>query len=156
MALYSRYISKHGPLSQVWIAANNDRNLSKGKILQINIPAAVKIIKEGIPIEENGKKKISLPLRYQAHLLLGLIRIYTRKLKYMADDINEFQSRLNTSFHTSNIDLPPNTGHGCRSHITIPESPLNMSTPRDPTLNIFGSPCPSLLMPDPTLQNILA
>ncbi|KAK2962541.1 putative cohesin complex subunit SCC1 [Blattamonas nauphoetae] len=153
MALYSRYISKHGPLSQVWIAANNDRNLSKGKILQINIPAAVKIIKEGIPTEENEKKKIPLPLRYQAHLLLGLIRIYTRKLKYMADDINEFQSRLNTSFHTSNIDLPPNVGNASRSHITIPESPLNMSTPRDPTLNIFGYPRPSLLLPDPTLQN---
>ncbi|KAK2953126.1 putative N terminus of Rad21 / Rec8 like protein [Blattamonas nauphoetae] len=153
MALYSRYISKHGPLGQVWIAANYDRNLSKGKILQINIPAAVKIIREGIPTEENPKKKIPLPLRYQAHLLLGLIRIYTRKLKYLADDINEFQSRLNTTLHTSNIDLPPNVGHASRSHITIPESPLNMSTPRDPTLNIFGYPRPSLLMPDPTLTD---
>ncbi|KAK2943682.1 putative N terminus of Rad21 / Rec8 like protein [Blattamonas nauphoetae] len=150
MALYSRYISKHGLLGQVWIAANSDRNLSKGKILQINIPAAVKIIKEGIPTEENGKKKIPLALRYQAHLLLGLIRIYTRKLKYMADDINEFQARLNTTLHTSNIDLPPNIGNASRSHITIPESPLNMSTPRDPTLNIFGYPHSSLLMPGPT------
>ncbi|KAK2964821.1 putative N terminus of Rad21 / Rec8 like protein [Blattamonas nauphoetae] len=153
MALYSRYISKHGPLGQVWIAANYDRNLSKGKILQINIPAAVKIIREGIPTEENPKKKIPLPLRYQAHLLLGLIRVYTRKLKYLADDINEFQSRLNTTLQTSNIDLPPNVGNASRSHITIPDTPLNMSTPRDPTLNIFGYPRPSLLMPDPTLTD---
>ncbi|KAK2942683.1 putative N terminus of Rad21 / Rec8 like protein [Blattamonas nauphoetae] len=153
MALHLRYIYKHGLLGQVWIAATYDRNLSKGKILQINIPAAVNIIEEGVPTEENPKNKIPLPLRYQAHLLIGLIRIYTRKLKYLSDDINEFDSRLNTTIEGKCIDLPPNTGHGSRSHITIPESPLNMSTPRDPTLNIFGYPRPSLLMPDPTLTD---
>ncbi|KAK2941583.1 putative N terminus of Rad21 / Rec8 like protein [Blattamonas nauphoetae] len=116
MALYSSYISKRGPLGQVWMAANYDRNLSKGKILQINIPAAVKLIRE-------------------AHLLLGLVRVHTRKLKHLADDINEFRSRLQTS------------------DITIPESPLDMYKHHDPTLNIFGRPRPSLILPDTTLTD---
>ncbi|KAK2954086.1 hypothetical protein BLNAU_10903 [Blattamonas nauphoetae] len=135
MALFSRYLSKHGPLGQVWIAANNDLNLTKREILEINIPAAVKIIKEGIPTEGNTKKKMPLPL------------------KYLADDINEFQSRLDTTIHTSNIDLPPDRRTAPLSQITHPDKTLNMSTHRDPTLNIIGYPHPSFLLPDPTLTD---
>ncbi|KAK2940705.1 putative N terminus of Rad21 / Rec8 like protein [Blattamonas nauphoetae] len=134
MALYSSYISKRGPLGQVWMAANYDRNLSKGKILQINIPAAVKLIRE-------------------AHLLLGLVRVHTRKLKHLADDINEFRSRLQTTIQKKCIALPPNGLHAPQSDITIPESPLDMYKHHDPTLNIFGRPRPSLILPDTTLTD---
>lgn len=71
-----------GPLSRVWLAANMERKLSKAHILQSNLRHSVEQIIQ--PSEE-----APLALRLSGQLLLGVVRIYSRKARYLLEDCNE-------------------------------------------------------------------
>jgi len=74
-------LSKTGPLARVWLAANLERKLSKSNILQQNIESSVHTI------IDQGQAPIAL--RLSGQLLLGVVRIYSRKARYLLDDCNE-------------------------------------------------------------------
>ena len=74
-------LSKTGPLARVWLSANIERKLSKNHILQSNVESSVnEILKEG---------QTPMALRLSGQLLLGVVRIYSRKARYLLDDCNE-------------------------------------------------------------------
>ena len=74
-------LSKTGPLARVWLSANLERKLSKTHILQSNIESSVSAIVD--------QGQAPMALRLSGQLLLGVVRIYSRKARYLLDDCNE-------------------------------------------------------------------
>lgn len=79
-------LSKTGPLSRVWLAANLERKLTKAQILTSDIESSVEAIVD--------QRQAPMALRLSAKLLLGVVRIYNRKAKYLLDDCNEALLKL--------------------------------------------------------------
>ncbi|KAK6461322.1 Rec8 like protein-domain-containing protein [Scheffersomyces coipomensis] len=112
-------ISKQGPLGYVWLAANYDKKLTKHQLLSANISDSTEFIvnssinysnSESSPQENtNGSSETNgntITLRLSGQLLLGIVRIYSRKTKYLLDDVNDILIKLKTSFkYASGINL---------------------------------------------------
>ena len=83
---YSEFVlTKKGPFAKIWLAAHWDRRLTKNQITDTDIKDAVKgIIQPVVP----------LALRTSGHLLLGVVKIYSRKVKYVLADCNETLTRI--------------------------------------------------------------
>ena len=79
-------LQKSGPLARVWLSANLERKLSKNHILQSNVTDSVDAI-----ITPN---QAPMALRLSGQLLLGVVRIYQRKTRYLLDDCNEAMMKI--------------------------------------------------------------
>ncbi|KAI1716978.1 conserved region of rad21 / rec8 like protein [Ditylenchus destructor] len=94
---YAQFVlSKKGPLSKIWLAAHWERKLSKAQIFETNVQDAV---------DEILKPKVKLSLRTTGHLLLGLVRIYSRKAKYVLADCNEAFLKIKMAFRPGAADI---------------------------------------------------
>ncbi|KAI9701787.1 MAG: sister chromatid cohesion protein 1 [Candelina mexicana] len=91
-------LSKTGPLARVWLSANLERKLSKTHILQSNIESSVSAIVD--------QGQAPMALRLSGQLLLGVVRIYSRKARYLLDDCNEALLKIKMAFRPGNVDLP--------------------------------------------------
>ena len=69
-----------GPLAKVWLAAH-ERKLTKAQLLQTSITRSAQAIVQ--------QDEAPLALRLSGQLLLGVVRIYSRKARYLLDDCNE-------------------------------------------------------------------
>ena len=88
---YSQIIlAKQGPLAKVWTAAHyGDKKLSRPNIFATDISASVDhIVHPSVP----------LALRVSGHLLLGVVRIYSRKVKFVLTDCTEAMMKLQLAF----------------------------------------------------------
>ncbi|WYZ34693.1 hypothetical protein EsH8_I_000969 [Colletotrichum jinshuiense] len=86
-------LQKSGPLARVWLSANIERKLSKTHILQSNLPDSVEaIITPG---------QAPMALRLSGQLLLGVVRIYNRKARYLLEDCNEASMKIKMAFRSS-------------------------------------------------------
>ena len=74
-------LAKTGPLARVWLASNLERKLGKKDIIQSNLENSITTMME--------PGAAPLALRLSGQLLLGVVRIYSRKAKYLLDDCNE-------------------------------------------------------------------
>lgn len=74
-------LQKTGPLARVWLSANMERKLSKTHILQSNLQNSVEAI--------IAPDQAPMALRLSGQLLLGVVRIYSRKARYLLDDCSE-------------------------------------------------------------------
>jgi cohesin complex subunit SCC1 len=93
---YGQFVlSKKGPLAKIWLAAHWERKLSKAQIFETNVQDAV---------DEVMKPKVKLSLRTTGHLLLGIVRIYSRKAKYVLADCNEAFIKIKMAFKNDNAD----------------------------------------------------
>jgi cohesin complex subunit SCC1 len=91
-------LSKTGPLARVWLSANLERKLSKSHILQSDIESSVNAIVD--------QGQAPMALRLSGQLLLGVVRIYSRKARYLLDDCNEALMKIKMAFRlTNNNDL---------------------------------------------------
>ncbi|OOQ82111.1 double-strand-break repair protein rad21 [Penicillium brasilianum] len=91
-------LSKTGPLARVWLSANIERKLSKSHILQSDIESSVSAIVD--------QGQAPMALRLSGQLLLGVVRIYSRKARYLLDDCNEALMKIKMAFRlTNNNDL---------------------------------------------------
>ena len=79
-------LSKTGPLANVWLSANLERKVSKTHVLQSNIEICVNLIV--------GTTQAPKALRLSGQLLLGVVRIYSRKARYLLDDCNEAMIKI--------------------------------------------------------------
>jgi cohesin complex subunit SCC1 len=78
--LRSHILTHQGPLAKVWLAAH-ERKLTKAQLLQTSITRSTQAIVE--------QDEAPLALRLSGQLLLGVVRIYSRKARYLLDDCNE-------------------------------------------------------------------
>ncbi|TGZ84119.1 hypothetical protein EX30DRAFT_338682 [Ascodesmis nigricans] len=121
-------LSKTGPLAKVWLSANIERKLSKTNVLQTRVESAVDAIV--------SKDQAPMALRLSGQLLLGVVRIYSRKARYLLEDCNEALMKIKMAFRPGNVDLPSGmTAHNA-AQLLLPD----MLTESD------------LMLPDPTLD----
>lgn len=109
-------LSKKGPLGKVWLAAHwGDKKLGRTQIFSADIPTQVdSIVNPAVP----------LALRVSGHLLLGVVRIYSRKVWYLMSDCQEAMVKIKMAFRPGLkdqaqgeaagviVDLEPSTGGG--------------------------------------------
>ena len=88
---YSQIIlAKNGPMGDVWLAAHlGDKKLGRSKIFNANIAESVEYI---------TNPAVPLALRVSGHLLLGVVRIYSRKVKYLLKDCDEAMVKIKMAF----------------------------------------------------------
>ena len=97
---YSQVIlARKGPLGKIWLAAHWDKKLTKNQIFSTDISDSVeRIVNPATP----------LALRVSGHLMLGIVRIYSRKVKYLMSDCAEAMWKIKMAFRPGNIDLAEN------------------------------------------------
>ena len=74
-------LAKTGPLARVWLASNVEKKLNKSQILASDIQGSIGAI------VDTGQAPMAL--RLSGQLMLGVVRIYGRKARYLLDDCNE-------------------------------------------------------------------
>lgn len=77
-------------MAKVWLAAHwGDKKLGRPQIFATDISQSVEsIVNPSVP----------LALRVSGHLLLGVVRIYSRKVKYVLNDCTEAMLKLQMAF----------------------------------------------------------
>ncbi|KAG5637033.1 hypothetical protein H0H81_006028 [Sphagnurus paluster] len=90
-------LSRRGALGKVWLAAHMERKLSKTQTLQTDIEQSVDAIM--------GQEIEVMALRLSGQLLLGVVRIYSRKAKYLLDDCNEALLKIKMAFRPGIVDM---------------------------------------------------
>lgn len=65
--------------------------------------------------------QVKMALRTSGHLLLGVVRIYYRKQKYLISDLGEACAKIRMAFRPGVVDLPAEGGVASTDAITLPE-----------------------------------
>ncbi|XP_024014810.1 sister chromatid cohesion 1 protein 2 isoform X2 [Eutrema salsugineum] len=101
-------VSGKGPLGAIWVAAYFFKKLKKAQVKDTHIPSSVDQILQ--------KELDALTYRVLAYLLLGVVRIYSKKVDFLFDDCNkaligvkEFVAKEKNRENT-NVPLPGSTG----------------------------------------------
>ncbi|XP_075438252.1 double-strand-break repair protein rad21-like protein 1 isoform X2 [Ascaphus truei] len=105
-------LSKRGPLAKIWLAAHWEKKLTKAHIFECNLETT---------IESIMFPKVTIALRTSGHLLLGVVRIYHRKAKYLLSDCNEAFIKMKMAFRPGAMDLPEDNQEATYNAITLPE-----------------------------------
>jgi cohesin complex subunit SCC1 len=114
---YSQVIlAKKGPLAKVWLAAHwGDKKLARPQIFATDISQSCSdIMNPSVP----------LALRLSGHLLLGVVRIYSRKVKYVLNDCTEAMLKLQMAFTNANNNTG-SSSKGERELLTDQDAPTN-------------------------------
>ncbi|CAG7906628.1 unnamed protein product [Brassica rapa] len=97
-------VSRKGPLGAIWVAAYFFKKLKKAQVKDTHIPSSVDQILQ--------KELDLLTYRVLAYLLLGVVRIYSKKVDFLFDDCNralvgvkEFVAKEKNRENT-NVPLP--------------------------------------------------
>lgn len=87
-------------MAKVWLAAHwGDKKLARPQIFATDISASVDTI---------VNPTMPLALRLSGHLLLGVVRIYSRKVKYVLSDCTEAMLKLQMAFASASGTNNPN------------------------------------------------
>ncbi|KAH7888711.1 Rec8 like protein-domain-containing protein [Phlebopus sp. FC_14] len=111
-------LSRRGPLAKVWLAAHMERKLSKTQTLQTDIEQAADAI--------IGQEVEVMALRLSGQLLLGVVRIYSRKAKYLLDDCNEALLKIKMAFRPGLVDMTEDQLAVNRNAITLQGGNLDL------------------------------
>lgn len=133
---YAHFVlAKKGPLARIWLAAHWDKKLTKAHVFETNIQKSVEDIlhpKVGLVcfVFSNiiqfyiflfSPIQVKIALRTSGHLLLGVVRIYSRKAKYLLADCNEAFVKIKMAFRPGMVDLPEENREAAVQAITLPE-----------------------------------
>ena len=96
-------LAKKGPLGKIWLAAHMDKKVPKLQIIQTNIPAAV---------ENVMQPNVPMALRVSGHLLLGVVRVFSRKVTYLLTDCSDALIKIKDAFAKGQggVELAPGAG----------------------------------------------
>jgi len=95
-------LTKRGPLARLWLAAHWDKKLTKAQIFETDIRLSCESILEPC---------LKLALRTKGHLLLGVVRIYSRKTKYLLADCNEAFIKIKMAFRPGIVGMEGSANH---------------------------------------------
>ncbi|XP_004647703.1 double-strand-break repair protein rad21-like protein 1 [Octodon degus] len=112
-------MSKRGPLAKIWLAAHWEKKLTKAHVFECNLE---------ITIEKIISPKVKIALRTSGHLLLGVVRIYDRKAKYLLADCSEAFLKMKMTFRPGLVDLPKESFEAAYNAITLPEEFYDFDT----------------------------
>ncbi|KAL5485109.1 MCD1 [Sanghuangporus weigelae] len=111
-------LARRGPLAKVWLAAHMERKLSKTQTLQTDIQESVGAIM-------GGEVEV-MALRLSGQLLLGVVRIYSRKAKYLLDDCNEALLKIKMAFRPGIVDMTEDQLAVNKNTITLQENNIDL------------------------------
>ncbi|XP_018411884.1 PREDICTED: double-strand-break repair protein rad21-like protein 1 [Nanorana parkeri] len=89
-------LDKHGILAKIWIAAHWHKKLTKSNIFECNLEMAIKNIVSA---------KMVMSLRISGHLLLGVVRVYNRKTKYLLTDCSDSLLKMKLAFRPDSSEM---------------------------------------------------
>jgi hypothetical protein len=93
MVFYAtQLLSKKGALGIIWIASHLDKQLKRQQIFEASITTSVEAI---------INPEAPLALRLSGQLLLGLVRIYSRKIQYLYTDCNDTLVKIRASYRAA-------------------------------------------------------
>ncbi|NWX48898.1 RD21L protein, partial [Steatornis caripensis] len=113
-------VNKRGPLAKIWLAAHWEKKLTKAHVFECNLETT---------IEKIISPKFTIALRTSGHLLLGVVRIYHRKAKYLLADCSEALTKMKKAFRPGLVDLPAENFEAAYQSITLPEEFHDFETP---------------------------
>ncbi|TWW57066.1 double-strand-break repair protein rad21-like protein 1 isoform X1 [Takifugu flavidus] len=90
------FTSSRGPLAKIWLAAHWERKLTRAQVFECNLE---------IVIRDMISPKVKIGLRTSGHLLVGVVRIYSRKAKYLLADCGEALIKVKDAFRPGQTDL---------------------------------------------------
>ncbi|KAI9596512.1 Rec8 like protein-domain-containing protein [Syncephalis fuscata] len=111
MVYYDATIVRKGPLARVWLAAHWERKMSKTQYIQVDIRNSVGAI--------IGEDQPPLALRFSGQLLLGVVKIYSRKARYLLEDCGDALVKLKMAFQTGLVDMPTEMTRASLQTITV-------------------------------------
>ncbi|XP_058073498.1 sister chromatid cohesion 1 protein 3-like [Magnolia sinica] len=107
------FLARKSPLGTIWIAAHLQHKLRKSHVVVTDISSSVdRIMFPEVPIA----------LRLSGHLLLGVVRIYSKKVDYLYHDCNEVLTHLRAAFASIQVNLPEDANHASFHSVTLPET----------------------------------
>lgn len=123
----STLLSVQGPLANVWLASNYDKKLSKLQFLNTDIVSTSNLVsRRQLSASSTASGENTITLRLSGQLLLGIVRIYLRKTKYLLDDVHETLYKLKNSFkYASGASLGP----AVASAVNLPPQKTTLSNP---------------------------
>ncbi|XP_035217824.1 double-strand-break repair protein rad21 homolog isoform X2 [Stegodyphus dumicola] len=104
-------LGEKSELAKVWLAAHWEKKIKKSQIFEINIEHSIQSILSN---------EIVLDLRLSGHLLVGIVRIHSRKAKYLLSECSDVFFRVRT-YQYPLIDLPESKREASVKAITLPE-----------------------------------
>ncbi|KAF2640056.1 hypothetical protein P280DRAFT_401726 [Massarina eburnea CBS 473.64] len=123
-------LQRSGALARVWMAANVEKKLTKAQVLQDKIDE---------DISEIMRPRAPFSLRLSGSLLLGVVRIYSRKARYLLDDCSDALWKIKMAFKPGNIDLPAHSHIANPGALTLPDAITDIDL-------LAPMPDPSLLL----------
>ncbi|OVA15402.1 Rad21/Rec8-like protein [Macleaya cordata] len=105
-------LSRKGPLGAIWLAAYFHKKLKKDQIAQTDISSSV---------DEIVLNEVTVTYRVLGYLLLGVVRIYSKKVEYLFDDCKDVLIKINTYAVTKKDKLPMEAMCAPYSSITLPD-----------------------------------
>ncbi|KAI3697363.1 hypothetical protein L6452_30335 [Arctium lappa] len=106
-------LARKGPLGTVWCAAHLQNKLKKSNYVTVNIPSTV---------EQIMNPQVPIALRMSGHLLLGVVRIYSKKVEYLQHDYNVLRIDISKAYTYADINLPEDANQAKFESITLPEN----------------------------------
>lgn len=73
-------------------------------------------------IDRIMEPEVPIALRMSGHLLLGVVRIYSKKVDYLFQDCNAVLTHLSKAFASIQITLPEDARQAPFQSITLPET----------------------------------
>ncbi|XP_051281017.1 double-strand-break repair protein rad21-like protein 1 [Dicentrarchus labrax] len=113
MMFYTQlFTSKRGPLAKIWLAAHWERKLTKAHVFECNLETTISDIMS---------PKMKIGLRTSGHLLIGVVRIYSRKAKYLLADCSDALVKIKMAFRPGQTDMPVEELEAAQKAITLVE-----------------------------------
>ncbi|CAL9100003.1 unnamed protein product [Musa textilis] len=122
-------LSRNGPLGTIWVAAHCFKKLKREQIAHTDISSSVdKIVPE-----------IQISYRVLAQLLLGIVRIFSKKVDYLYHDCNMALICIRKSFAPVKLTVTKGTNTRARHHLIDAghEPDHDISSSKEP---IFAEP----------------
>ncbi|XP_014839341.1 PREDICTED: double-strand-break repair protein rad21 homolog [Poecilia mexicana] len=114
------FTSKRGPLAKIWLAAHWEKKLTKAHVFECNLETSIRDILS---------PKMKIGLRTSGHLLLGVVRIYSRKTKYLLADCSDALVKIKMAFRPGQTDMPVEGLEATVKAITLVEDFTAFDTP---------------------------
>ncbi|KAI8024243.1 Sister chromatid cohesion 1 protein 3 [Camellia lanceoleosa] len=107
------FLARKGPLGTVWCAAHLQHRLKKSHYTSTDISSTV---------ERIMYPEVPIALRMSGHLLLGVVRIYSKKVDYLYQDYNFFLITIRKAFAPVEVNLPEDATHAPFDFVTLPNT----------------------------------
>lgn len=104
-------LQRKGQLGLVWLACHYEKKLTKAQVTETDIASATDKIKN---------PQAPMALRLSGHLLLGVVRIYCKKVDYLYTDSAEALVKIKMSFRPGVVDMEQSVVNA--NAITLPET----------------------------------